>query len=382
MPTQHRCVALLALCIAGSFAAHYDYGATLGPAEWPALYPTCAAAGNAARQQSPIDLSALASASLGAASIATAAAHWDTRYGIVDQEARLTTHVDLRSVGVTAAITLPSASVAEYHLVAATFRKPAEHTVGGTRADLEVQYTFAGFNGSTVMVAELYNSASSAASDSALVAAVASQRAGDAFVPVAAATTPVSSSGAFYRYTGSSTFPPCKAGVEWLVLQAVGNVAATDLAQFVGNANRPVQAMMSSSAVATSDRVTVTASHTAAGTAFPAAASVASADWMMNKKFIVPSVTNEIVTHVMLRSLFYTLLVMVIVMVAFVVVVIAARNVYKPQTRSNWVQPNTKAELFGFAASRHQTDFSDDDASDEEFAEDEEGEEEEEEEED
>ncbi len=132
-----------------------------------------------------------------------------------------------------------------YDLVEAHFHTPAEHPIGGTRADLESHFVHMGADGSLAVVAVLWDAAEGDHPIDALVTAIPAVEGGttephgihdlEPLIPVGSRT---------YRYDGSRTTPPCDENVSWIVMEDRGSVGSHAVATFMaryGEDSRPVQ---------------------------------------------------------------------------------------------------------------------------------------------
>ena len=132
-----------------------------------------------------------------------------------------------------------------YELVEAHFHTPAEHPIGGVRADLESHFVHMANDGSLAVVSVLWDSESGDHAIDPLVTAIPEAEGGttashwthdlEALIPLGSRA---------YRYEGSRTTPPCDENVSWIVIERRGSVGASAVEAFMaryGEDSRPIQ---------------------------------------------------------------------------------------------------------------------------------------------
>ena len=212
---------------------HWGYTGHEGPAHWGELSPDYALCKDG-RMQSPVDL-------------ASATTRADVRVNIAYRPVPLTVlhngHTVQFNVDNGSAITLHGKS---FKLLQVHFHTPSEHTVAGKAHALEAHFVHAAGDGALAVIGVFFGAGGENAALTGLIR----------HVPMEAAK-PRSVAGVtmnprailprapqFYRYMGSLTTPPCSEGVNWLVVEALANASAAQIAalrQAMGANARPSQ---------------------------------------------------------------------------------------------------------------------------------------------
>jgi carbonic anhydrase len=134
-----------------------------------------------------------------------------------------------------------------YELVEAHFHTPAEHPIGGGRADLESHFVHMGKDGSLAVVAVLWDAAPGEHPIDSLVTAIPDVEGGTTVSHGAHDLEPLIPFGSrTYRYDGSRTTPPCDENVSWIVMERRGSVGTRAVEAFMaryGEDSRPIQAL-------------------------------------------------------------------------------------------------------------------------------------------
>ena len=132
-----------------------------------------------------------------------------------------------------------------YEFVEAHFHTPAEHPIGGERADLESHFVHMAKDGSLAVVAVLWDAAPGEHPIDALVTAIPGAEGATAVSHGVHDLEPLIPVGSrAYRYEGSRTTPPCDENVSWIVMERRGSVGARAVETFMaryGEDSRPVQ---------------------------------------------------------------------------------------------------------------------------------------------
>jgi carbonic anhydrase len=234
MPRLVAFLALLAVaCPHGATVSDWGYAGKVGPTSWASLRPDYALCGSG-KAQSPIDIS---DAGVAAALPLIQLHYLMTRVRVVDSGTGFsllpvnagTFEVDGKS----------------YRLTRIDLHQPAEHTIGGKAFALEVQLVHQADDGSTAIIAVVYDVGQRLAALDPYLRALPPAP-GEETSPGAlldpTALLPVERG--YYTYAGSLTTPPCTEAVTWYVLEVPATISAGQLgtltARYPSNA-RPLQ---------------------------------------------------------------------------------------------------------------------------------------------
>ena len=156
------------------------------------------------------------------------------------------------------------------------FHKPAEHTVDGIQAELEVHFVTSNDNGDLAVFAVMFNGTSTTESPflTALTPLLPSiqSKGNTANVNLPALTNlfgSALSTGKVFIYDGGLTVPPCGEDVVFHVLAQVQPATAAQISAFsvISNSNRPVQPLNSRTVVFNSNGVAATATSASSASA-------------------------------------------------------------------------------------------------------------------
>ncbi len=203
-----------------------------GPQDWGRVpaYADCANG----REQSPVNLPALASLPRAPASILL---HYvPARVKLISSETSFFADVPVGS-------TL-SLDNAPYELVQIAFHSPAEHRIQNQSADLEIQLMHRNASGQQIILSILLRKGAHNPGLAPLFDNIPpppyNWRDVAAFNPAAL----LPNSRAAFLYAGSLTTPPCTEGVQWIVFEEAGELSAEQINAFrhyYGNNARPPQ---------------------------------------------------------------------------------------------------------------------------------------------
>jgi carbonic anhydrase len=228
-------LALCPLCTTGSLAAegpHWSYEGDTGPDKWGSLGGdgNVCATGD---QQSPVDISRTVRALQPRLDI-----DWARRADTIVNNGH-TIQLAFNDGG-----TLRTGHDI-YRLKQFHFHRPSEHTIDGRRAAMEVHFVHEGEAGALGVVGVLMREGRPNRVFARIVATMPAKEG----PPVAAdpgidpyGLMPIG--GAYVRYAGSLTTPPCAETVAWMVLVRPAEVAASDIDAFAkvySDNSRPVQ---------------------------------------------------------------------------------------------------------------------------------------------
>ena len=213
----------------------WSYAGTGGPAFWGALAPAWAAC-STGRSQSPIDISAARRAD-------APAPVFDYR----PSPLRIVNTGHTVQVNYAPGSRLVLAGEV-YALVQFHFHAPAEHALAGVRAAMEAHFVHRSASGALAVVGAPMrvgrrNEALAAVFDNMPSAPGPAVRVSGATVD---ASMVLPRAGAYFRYEGSLTTPPCSEGVRWLVLAGAIEASGDQVAAFrrvTGPNARPLQAL-------------------------------------------------------------------------------------------------------------------------------------------
>lgn len=186
------------------------------------------------------------------------------------------------NTGTTSTFTFPNVDAPSY-LRQFHFHKPAEHTVDGIQAELEVHFVTSNDNGDLAVFAVMFNGTSSTENSflTALTPLLPSIQATGSKVDVnlPALTNlfnSAMSTGKVFIYDGGLTVPPCGEDVVFHVLSDVQSATAAQIAAFsvISNSNRPVQPLNGRTIVFNSNGVATTT--TAASSASEVSSAISS----------------------------------------------------------------------------------------------------------
>jgi carbonic anhydrase len=198
----------------------WSYAGAAGPQAWGRLDPAWAACARG-EQQSPVDLAAAVPAGVAPPQIA-----WRSADAAEVVNTGRTIQVNLENAG---GIRIGDA---EYVLAQFHFHHPSEHALEGRRSPLEAHFVHAGPNGTSAVIAVLFEEgAASAALQPLWAAAPAEPGSSPALAPVDPAAFLPTATTAFH-YAGSLTTPPCTENVVWTVFAAPVGASAAQIEAF------------------------------------------------------------------------------------------------------------------------------------------------------
>ncbi|MGG7465154.1 carbonic anhydrase [Plantibacter sp. YIM 135347] len=212
--------------------AHWAYSGDAGPSAWGQLSAEYAVCGFG-MEQSPIDIPADAMRRPDPLSIS---------YSAVDEQVQNNEH----SLQVTSPEhnTVTRGGV-EYALEQMHFHAPAEHLVGGERADVEFHFVHEDAEGNRLVIAVMGVVGASNASWDGFIDA-ASTPEGDSILERVDWSALLPDDTAHFSYDGSLTTPPCTEGVRWVVFTTpvvLGPGQIDRLSSAYHDNNRPVQGL-------------------------------------------------------------------------------------------------------------------------------------------
>ena len=227
--------------VAAPSTPHWDYG-DQGPAEWGALCPEFSAC-DTGRSQSPIDITAAASAPLPE----FVTAYQPAKLCIVHHEHQ----ADAVNNGHTVQVNLPDGSALTvdgqtFALLQYHFHSPSEHTLEGQHFPMEMHLVHRSPEGRLAVIGVFLTEGPRNQAFEPIWANLPLEKGVevhlahievdvDELLPKDRTT---------YRYDGSLTTPPCSEGVKWLVLASPVALSAQQIAAFravVQGNNRPTQ---------------------------------------------------------------------------------------------------------------------------------------------
>ena len=227
---------------------HWSYDEDGGAERWADLDPAYAAC-DAGRNQSPIDLFAVAEGEIVDGGL-------NQRYGSVDLAMRRTTQVgDLLDNGHTIQVDVPGGvhlelNDIELDLVQFHFHSPSEHRLRGRSFPLEIHFVHSSEDGALAVMG-VFVVEGAANPELAKVVANLPEAADKLVQPPGVGIDvrgllPTGADSARYRYSGSLTTPPCTEGVRWVVfpnpIEASSEQIEAIRSRMPVN-NRPVQAL-------------------------------------------------------------------------------------------------------------------------------------------
>ena len=211
-------------------APHWSYEGQTGPARWGELsadFKSC----QLGLEQTPIDLNGAIRAEVGTLALD----YRPTPLRVVNNGHTIQVNAEPGS-----ACTLEGA---RYELLQFHFHHPSEHLLSGKALDLECHFVHRGPGGELAVVASFLSAGARSEAFDAILAAMPRQAGPE--VKAAGSIDPASliPGGAYFRYRGSLTTPPCSEGVTWTVFKRPVPVASEQITQFAAlfaNNARPV----------------------------------------------------------------------------------------------------------------------------------------------
>lgn len=212
----------------------WSYSGSTGPQYWGQLDPSYSLCGTG-QQQSPIDLSN--------ALLEAAGQNITLKYSLPGSQLLNSGHTLL--VNFPAGNTLHLGST-DYNLKHFHLHTPAEHTVSGVQAAMEVHLLHQSDSGGIAMVTVLLELGAANPWLARMLASVPAKGQTVTVGQAISANELLPTNMGHYAYTGSLTTPPCTEGVEWLIMAETDTVSAGQVAQFAainGPNFRPIQGL-------------------------------------------------------------------------------------------------------------------------------------------
>jgi len=132
-----------------------------------------------------------------------------------------------------------------FNLVSISFHTPSEHLLNGLPWEMEVQLHHRSTTGELASIAFLGAPGKSPEAVSQLIASLPRETGDERPVSGVQMRSLIPERANYFHYVGSETTPPCREGVQWLVMTESMGMAKSEIDRFVkaaGNNARPVQA--------------------------------------------------------------------------------------------------------------------------------------------
>jgi carbonic anhydrase len=230
----------------GPRPVHWSYETSDGPDRWAQLDPAYATCG-AGRNQSPIDLFAVAEGEIVAGGLSRV-------YGTIDMVVRRTTQVtDLLDNGHTIQVDAGGLHIdlndLSLDLVQFHFHSPSEHRLRGEAFPMEIHFVHSSEYGALAVMG-VFVTAGEAHPEIANLIANLPEDDDEVVRPGITidvhAFIPFSADSSRFRYSGSLTTPPCTEGVRWVVFPEPIEASPDQIEALRSRMpvnNRPVQAL-------------------------------------------------------------------------------------------------------------------------------------------
>ncbi|XP_031474278.1 alpha carbonic anhydrase 8-like [Nymphaea colorata] len=219
----------------------YEEGSGKGPEKWGQLKPEWEACGKG-KKQSPIDISnnhVTPSVEMG-----TLPKKYKPAHSILHSRGH---DITIKWDGDAGGIRINGT---EYHLKTCHWHSPSEHTINGTRFDLELHMVHESDKGEISVVAILYRYGQHDDFLAKFMHAITTVGTTDEVIGFTNPTDIKIGSRKYYRYEGSLTTPPCTEGVIWNVMKKVRTASKSQIFALRGavkegyeNNSRPIQAL-------------------------------------------------------------------------------------------------------------------------------------------
>ena len=237
-PAAHTAKAAHPSARASAGPARWTYDGENGPEAWGSIAPETAAC--AGRRQSPIDL--LTATPRGKLSRVA------FNYQPTPLVLRHNGHVIQGENKARSSIFIGPRRRDFHELVRYEIHSPSEHTIDGEPFDLEVQLVHKNVDGELAVVSLLFRAGEESPALAPIVEhAPAEESEKAARVPGATLDLGklIPPGGAYFRYPGSLTAPPCTDGVSWIVMSTILEASQDQIDRLVeqagGPTSRPVQ---------------------------------------------------------------------------------------------------------------------------------------------